>query len=36
VIDRVMAGQAGRKVGYQVARQPMLRWLANLAARTRR
>jgi phytoene dehydrogenase-like protein len=36
VIDRVMAGKAGRKVGYQVARQPMLRWLANLAARTRR
>ncbi len=35
-VDRVMAGGAGRKAGYQLARQPLLRWLTNFAARARR
>jgi hypothetical protein len=35
-IDRVMAGGAGRKVGYHLARQPLLRRLTNFAARARR
>jgi phytoene dehydrogenase-like protein len=35
-IDRVMAGKAGRALGYQVARQPLLRRLTNFAARSRR
>jgi phytoene dehydrogenase-like protein len=36
VLDRVMAGGVTRRLGYQAARQPLLRRLTSLAARVRR